>query len=239
MVLNASENRSGRARHSAFPVIVAGAENLAIAISKFVAFGLTGSSAMLTGAIHSVVDTGDQGLLLMGQKLGRRPPDKLHPFGNGMEQYFWSFIVALLIFALGGAASIFEGVRRIGAPETVGSPLINYAVIAMTALFEGTWLFVTLRRYRHVVRGAVETVDSGRKMRRIFPLPRELEKILVAMTLAPACAGAASIPHLRDRVCRVDRRNAYVFFNSGEGEPDPAGPDLAGKDSISPGEPRT
>ena len=108
---------------STFVILVALAGNLAIAIAKFVASWISGSTAMYTEAIHSLVDTGDQILLLIGQKRGERPPDARHPLGHGMETYFWSFIVALMVFLLGGVLSVYEGVRQILEPEPVVSPL--------------------------------------------------------------------------------------------------------------------
>jgi divalent metal cation (Fe/Co/Zn/Cd) transporter len=102
---------------STFVILVALAGNLAIAIAKFVASWISGSTAMYTEAIHSLVDTGDQILLLIGQKRGERPPDARHPLGHGMETYFWSFIVALMVFLLGGVLSVYEGVRQILEPR--------------------------------------------------------------------------------------------------------------------------
>lgn len=135
-------------RRSTLPALAAGVANLLIAIAKFAAFGFTGSSAMLTEAFHSLVDTGDQALLLLGQRLSRRPADASHPFGYGMEQFFWSFVVAILIFALGGAASIYEGLVRLSSHEPIRTPWVNYAVISAAVLFEGASLFIASREYR-------------------------------------------------------------------------------------------
>ena len=107
---------------SRIAIYAALAGNSAIAVSKFVAFAFTGSSAMLTEGIHSLVDTGNQGLLLLGLRRAARPPDKAHPFGHGMELYFWSFVVAVMVFSLGGAFSIYEGVHRLSDPEPIEKP---------------------------------------------------------------------------------------------------------------------
>ena len=134
-------------------VLAALAGNGAIALAKFVAAGLSGSTAMFTEAIHSLVDTGDQLFLLVGQRRGKRPPDETHPLGYGMETYFWSFVVALMVFVLGGMLSIYEGVRHILEPEPVISPWISLGVLAVAAVFEGASFRVGYREYRRVVRG--------------------------------------------------------------------------------------
>ena len=113
-----------------------------IAITKFIAASITGSSAMLSEAIHSVVDTGNQVLLLNGLKRAQKPPDKNFPFGYGKEIYFWSFIVAILIFALGAGISIYEGILHLMHPKPTTSPYINYIVIGFAMIFEGfAWYF--------------------------------------------------------------------------------------------------
>jgi cation diffusion facilitator family transporter len=123
-------------------IFAALAGNTLIAITKFVAAFFTGSSAMLSEGIHSLVDTGNQGLLLYGMARAKRPPDEDFPFGHGKEIYFWSFIVAILIFALGGGISIYEGIKHIEHPEAMESPLINYVVLGLAMLFEGAaWVF--------------------------------------------------------------------------------------------------
>jgi cation diffusion facilitator family transporter len=129
-------------------IYAAAAGNLAIAASKFAAFAFTGSSAMLTEAIHSMVDTGNQGLLLLGLKRAARPPDAGHPFGHGMELYFWSFVVALMIFALGGAFSIYEGVLKVIDPEPLDRLWINFLVLGVAILFEGGSFTIAFREHR-------------------------------------------------------------------------------------------
>jgi cation diffusion facilitator family transporter len=129
-------------------IFAAAGGNLAIAVSKFVAFAFTGSSAMLTEAIHSLVDTGNQGLLLLGLRRAAHPPDAGHPFGHGMELYFWSFIVALMVFSLGGAVSIYEGVLKVSDPEPMTRPWINFVVLGLAILFEGGSFVVAFREHR-------------------------------------------------------------------------------------------
>jgi cation diffusion facilitator family transporter len=116
--------------------------NTLISITKFAAAFITGSSAMLSEGIHSLVDTGNQGLLLYGIARSKRPADEAFPFGHGKEVYFWSFIVAILIFALGGGISIYEGIKHLEHPEPIANPIVNYAVLGLAMVFEGAaWLF--------------------------------------------------------------------------------------------------
>jgi cation diffusion facilitator family transporter len=135
--------------------------NLLIAITKFIAAGLTGSSAMLTEGVHSVVDTGNEVLLLYGLRRARKPADELHPFGYGMELYFWTFIVALLVFAVGAGVSLYEGVHHLLHPQQVEDPLINYIVLGLAALFEGASWTVAYREFRKksAVHGVLQTVE--------------------------------------------------------------------------------
>jgi len=134
-------------------VLAALAGNLGIAVTKLLAFAATRSTAMLTEAVHSFVDTADQVLLLIGQKRADRPADDTHPFGYGMEIYFWGFIVALMIFLAGGAFSIWQGVEKILHPAEIDRPWINLIVLAISAIFEGTSFRVAYREYRELVRG--------------------------------------------------------------------------------------
>src|SRR6266576_5705620 len=111
--------------------------NVAIAVTKFVVAGITGSSAMLSAGIHSAVDTFNGVLLLVGLKLSQRPATPEHPFGHGKELYFWSLIVAVLIFGLGGGLSFYEGVEHIRHPSPMQDPMWNYVVLGVAAVFEG------------------------------------------------------------------------------------------------------
>jgi cation diffusion facilitator family transporter len=118
-------------------LVIALLANLGIAASKFAAAAITGSSAMLTEGVHSVVDCVNQLLLMWGRHAAKRPPDKLHPFGYGRELYFWSFVVAVMVFALGAGVSIYEGILHIRNPEPAVSPIIAYAVLFIAFLLEG------------------------------------------------------------------------------------------------------
>ena len=131
------------AEHSSRTAIIAAlVGNLCIAVTKGIAAALTGSSAMLSEAIHSVVDTGNEVLLLYGQRRSSLPPDARHPFGHGRELYFWSFVVALLIFALGAGVSAYEGVIHMLDPEPITRAWINFAVLGLSFLFESvSWWF--------------------------------------------------------------------------------------------------
>lgn len=130
-------------------IIAALLGNTLIALTKFVAAALTNSSAMLSEGIHSLVDTGNQILLLHGLKRARRPADEMFPFGHGKEVYFWSFVVAILVFALGAGISVYEGVLRLREPQPVTNAMINYIVLGLALLFEGGAWFFALREFSH------------------------------------------------------------------------------------------
>lgn len=129
------------------------AANSAIAVSKFVAAFFTGSSAMLSEGIHSLVDTGNGILLLFGIKRSQQPPDQKHPFGYGNEIFFWSFVVAILIFALGGGIAIYEGVQHLLHPRELANVQWNYVVLALAMIFEGSALRIALRQFKTTRRG--------------------------------------------------------------------------------------
>jgi cation diffusion facilitator family transporter len=132
---------------SGTPITIYGAigANFTIAVAKFVAALFTGSSAMLSEGIHSVADTGNQLLLLLGIRRARVPPDDLHPFGHGKEIYFWSLIVAIILFGVGGGMSLYEGIIHLQHPTPIENPVWNYAVLSIGVLVEGGAWLIALR----------------------------------------------------------------------------------------------
>src|SRR5471030_678347 len=122
--------------------------NLLVAATKFSAAAWTGSSAMLSEAVHSLVDTGNSLLLLYGLHRAKQPPDHDHPLGYGREIYFWSFVVAVLVFALGAGGSIYEGITHIMNPEPIQNAAVNYAVLGLSVLFDGTTWWIALRNFK-------------------------------------------------------------------------------------------
>lgn len=138
--------------------------NTAIAVTKLIAAAITGSSAMLSEGIHSLVDTCNELLLLYGMKRAQRPPDATQPFGYGREVYFWSFIVALLVFALGAGISFYEGITHLQHPTPMERPLINYAVLGISMVFEGISWWVAIKAFRATKgsRGWFETFRASK-----------------------------------------------------------------------------
>lgn len=180
---------------SRIAIYAAAAGNLAIAVSKFVAFAFTGSSAMLTEGVHSVVDTGNQGLLLLGLRRAARPPDAGHPFGHGMELYFWSFVVALMIFALGGAFSIYEGALKLMRPEPIERAWISFLVLGLAILFEGASFTVAFRehRRRHGPGGGFLASVRGSKDPSLFAVLLEDAGALMGLLIALVGVTAAVV----------------------------------------------
>jgi len=145
-------------------IIAALLGNMMVAVTKFVATALTGSSAMFSEAIHSVVDTGNQALMLYGLKRAELPADKRFPFGHGKEIYFWSFVVAIMIFGVGAGLSVYEGIHSLSKPTELQNPLVNYIVLALAIAFEGVaWMFAwkAFSRQRGK-RGLFEAVRKGK-----------------------------------------------------------------------------
>jgi len=150
------------AEHSKTVVYAAFAGNLLVTLTKFVAAWWTGSSAMLSEAIHSVVDTGNQLLLLYGLHRADLPPDEQHPLGYGRELYFWSFVVALIIFTAGAGVAFYEGVQHIADPHPIVDPQVSYVVLAMSALFEGATWWIALRQFNKV-KGDIGYFEAVRR----------------------------------------------------------------------------
>jgi cation diffusion facilitator family transporter len=148
--------------HDNRTLLIAFGANLGIAIAKFVAAAFTGSSAMLTEGIHSVVDSSNQLLLIWGRRQSRKPPDAQHPFGYGRELYFWSFVVAVMVFALGAGVSVYEGVIHIIEPEHAVSPLIAYGVLLVAFLLEGGSTLAAFREFR-AAKGSLGWFEAVRR----------------------------------------------------------------------------
>ena len=166
---------------SARTLIVALAANLGIAAAKFVAAAMTGSSAMLTEGVHSVVDSVNQVLLLYGRARAARPPDAIHPFGYGRELYFWSFVVAVLVFALGAGVSIYEGLLHIQHPEPASDPKIAFIVLAVAIALEGYSTFEAKKDF--------DTSSDGVSFLQAIRLSKDAPTIVVLLENAGALAG--------------------------------------------------
>ncbi|WP_439626986.1 cation diffusion facilitator family transporter [Gemmata sp.] len=133
-------------------------------MAKFVAAFVTGSAAMISEGVHSLVDTGNGLLLLWGVRQAAKPPDDRHPFGRGKELYFWTLIVAVLIFALGGGISIYEGIKHVRRPDQQTNSTVNDAVLGFAFLFEGAAWVVAFRAFqeRKGRRSFIQVVREGK-----------------------------------------------------------------------------
>ena len=132
---------------SKIAIVAAVIANLAIAAIKFVAAAITGSSAMIAEGIHSLVDTGNGGLVLLGMRRSQAPADAQHPFGYGKELYFWTLVVAISIFGIGGGMSVYEGILHILDPSPLSSPTVNYIVLGIALLVEGASFVIAMREF--------------------------------------------------------------------------------------------
>lgn len=164
MTSTPSPRKQGRFSHIKANLVLYGAlaANVGIAVAKFVAAEITGSSSMLTEGVHSLVDSGNQVLLLYGQHRAERPADRAHPFGYGRELYFWAFVVAILIFAVGAGVSVYEGWAHIVEPEPLRDPLVNYIVLGIAFALEGSSWLLAIRAF-DATRGSTGWWKSVRR----------------------------------------------------------------------------
>ena len=163
--------------------------NAAIAVTKFIAATVTGSSAMFAEGVHSVVDTGNQALLLFGIKRSSRPADERHPFGYGKEIYFWAFVVAILLFALGAGISFYEGIHKIQDPHPITSAEWNYLVLGLAIIFESIAWWIAYKEFNKV-RGNKPIFQAVRQSK---------DPALFTVLFEDSCG------HARP-VCGIDRR---------------------------------
>ncbi|MGD9694522.1 MAG: cation diffusion facilitator family transporter [Thermoleophilia bacterium] len=143
-------------------ILAAFLANLGIAIAKFVGFLVTGASSMLAEAIHSCADTANQGLLFLGGRTAQRPPTPDHPFGYGRDRYFWSFVVALVLFSVGGLFAIYEGVQKLRDPHDIDSPIVAFVILGVAVALESFSLQTAVREVNHV-RGGLGWVAFVRR----------------------------------------------------------------------------
>jgi cation diffusion facilitator family transporter len=162
-------------------LIIALGANVGIAVAKFMAAALTGSSAMLTEGVHSLVDSTNQLLLMYGQKRAAKPADAIHPAGYGRELYFWSFVVALLVFALGAGVSIYEGVIHVMEPEPAVSPLIAYVVLFVAFALEGGSTYAAFREF--------DASRNGRSWWQALVGAKDTTNVIVLLENGAAMAG--------------------------------------------------
>ena len=206
-------------RSSMRVIIAALAGNLAIAVSKFVAAAFTGSAAMLSEAIHSTVDTGNELLLMFGMRRAARPADAAHPFGYGLQLYFWVFVVAVLIFGFGAVFSLIEGIDKIARPRADRrTSIVNYVVLGLAIVFEsGSWL-VAFREFRKQTRrprlvprcGAARTRPSSPCCSRTRAALIGLVIALIGIALgryAATCRCSTASPRSGSRWCWRRRRS--------------------------------
>jgi len=162
-------------------IVVSLGANVAIAVAKLAGSLMTGSGSMLAEALHSVADSGNEGLLLWGRREAKKRPTALHPLGQGRATYFWSFIVALLLFSMGGVASVYEGIRKLSAGEHIESPWLAMGILIFAAVAEAISLYVALRQ--------INRVRGSRSLWKWFRTTRRSELIIVFGENGAALAG--------------------------------------------------
>jgi cation diffusion facilitator family transporter len=193
--MSSAEQRATARRSSSRKTVWAAViGNLLVAITKTAAALFSGSSAMVSEAVHSFVDTGNEALLLYGMRRARRPPDDEHPFGYGREVYFWSFVVALLLFGLGCVASIVEGVRQLRQPHPVEHASVIYIVLGLSLLFEGSSWLVAWRGFRSSVgdQGYLAAITTSKDPPQFVVLLEDTAAIIgIAIVFAGTLASRA------------------------------------------------
>jgi len=162
-------------------IVVSLGANVAIALAKLAGALITGSGSMLAEALHSVADSGNEGLLLWGRREAKKRPTAVHPLGQGRATYFWSFIVALLLFSMGGVASVYEGIRKLSAGEHIESPWLAIGILIFAAVAEAISLYVALRQ--------INRVRGSRSLLKWFRTTRRSELIIVFGENGAALAG--------------------------------------------------
>jgi len=181
-------------------VVAAMIANAIIAVAKFSAAAITGSSAMLSEGIHSVADTGNQALLLFGNRRSHRPADPQHPLGYGQELYFWSLIVAMILFGLGGGFSMYEGIAHLAHPEVPQNPVWNYAVLALAFVVEAAALRVALKQLagKGAGKSLWQRVRDSKDPRVFVPVAEDISALagVVVAFLGIFLARALNIPAL-------------------------------------------
>lgn len=184
------------ASHSSKRVIYAAlVGNSLIAVTKFSASAVTGSSAMLSEAIHSLIDTFNQVLLLYGLRRSARAADEEHPFGYGRELYFWAFVVAILIFSAGSGVSLYEGIKKVLVPHEVSNPTVNYVVLVLAILFESASLYIAVREFNKM-RGATRWITAVRHSKDPAVFTVLFEDIAALLGLFIALVGLLLAEHL-------------------------------------------
>jgi cation diffusion facilitator family transporter len=189
-------------------IFAALAGNTAIAVTKFGAALFTGSAAMMSEAIHSAVDTGNQILLLIGLKRAARPASDTHPFGHGLQLYFYTFVVAVLIFGVGAVVSILHGIERIQDPEPMASPWVNYLVLGLSILFEGASWLVALKAFNRE-RGGKPLLATIRRSKDPTVFTVLFEDTAALAGLVVALVGVAASQWLGD--ARLDGAASIVI----------------------------
>ncbi|MEO6776617.1 MAG: cation diffusion facilitator family transporter [Kofleriaceae bacterium] len=178
----------------AFTLYAAVAANVTIAVTKFIAAAVTGSASMFSEALHSLVDTGDGLLVLLGLRLSHRPPSSRHPYGHGLEVYFWSMVVAMSIFGMGGVVSIYEGIQRMIHPRPLGTVGWAYVVLACSFVFEGiSWRISMTSFGRLRGRRSLWSAIEQSKDPTTFVIVLEDSAALIGIGIAASCLTLAKL----------------------------------------------